>query len=365
MSKALTVARDRAWMAAAVAMGAVMISCSDAARSPLMPTEPLLGKTPAAAPSGPSVSSATPNTGVQGTVDLDVTIAGNNFAAGAAATWERNGAPDPGVAVTSTQFVSSKKLVARITIAADADVSLYDVAVTNSDRKKGIGTALFQVTARKGNHPTSTPLVISVVTTPNLASDGVTEPGYAPGEYVSGVSGMDAEFDDSGNLQFSPRNGNATTPPLRTVAQLFGAQLTFPTGVYDANAHVADQHNFTILTRGLNGNPRIQDLADGATGCYPLTIATGNGLLADGSVAYNHRVEYNPALSTGSPATSFVRVTRTGTGTATVWTLASDGTCGGPADVAAVRSEDWSVKHPALTYRGQFTYSVMLTARPL
>jgi uncharacterized membrane protein len=48
----------------------------------------------------------------------------------------------------STQFVSSTELVANITIAPDAPLASYDVIVTTSSGKGGIGTELFVVTAK-------------------------------------------------------------------------------------------------------------------------------------------------------------------------------------------------------------------------
>jgi hypothetical protein len=92
------------------------------------------------------VSATAPSFGHQGDVAQQVTISGSGFTAGALAAWERNGVPDPKVTVLSTQYVSSTQVIATITIAPDADISLYDVSVTNPDRKKGIGTAMYEVT---------------------------------------------------------------------------------------------------------------------------------------------------------------------------------------------------------------------------
>ncbi|HEX9166448.1 MAG TPA: hypothetical protein VF862_11105, partial [Gemmatimonadales bacterium] len=94
----------------------------------------------------PSVSAATPAYGYRGETDKAVTISGSGFEPGAVATWERGGVTDGKVVVTSTQFVSSSQLVATLDIAADADISFYDVAVTTLGGKKGIGTEKFEVT---------------------------------------------------------------------------------------------------------------------------------------------------------------------------------------------------------------------------
>jgi hypothetical protein len=91
------------------------------------------------------VAAVNPSRGEQGTVDLDVTITGSGFAAGAEASWELGGAPSQKVVVTQTRYVSAKEVIATIQIAEDADLAFYDVAVTNPDRKKGISTESFKV----------------------------------------------------------------------------------------------------------------------------------------------------------------------------------------------------------------------------
>jgi hypothetical protein len=95
---------------------------------------------------GPAVSSATPASGHEGDVGRQVTISGSGFSPGAVAAWERNGVVDDKIHVRSTVFVSSTQLIATIDIDADAALALYDISVTTLDRKKGIGTELFEVT---------------------------------------------------------------------------------------------------------------------------------------------------------------------------------------------------------------------------
>jgi len=117
--------------------------CADPVQAPVLPTAPNLGKAPPIG--GPSVSAAAPAYGRQGETGEDVTITGSGFAPGAVATWSRNGDTSK-VTVRSTRYVSSTQLVATLDIAPDADLAFYDITVTNSDRKKGIGTDLFEVT---------------------------------------------------------------------------------------------------------------------------------------------------------------------------------------------------------------------------
>ncbi len=92
-----------------------------------------------------TVQQADPAAGSQGVVNLRVRIFGSGFSKGAVADWERNGVADPAITVSSTQYVSSTEVDATVSIAADAEVASYDVAVT-SGGKKGIGTELFAVT---------------------------------------------------------------------------------------------------------------------------------------------------------------------------------------------------------------------------
>jgi hypothetical protein len=49
------------------------------------------------------------------------------------------------IQTNSTRFVNSSELVASITIAADATIELYDVLVTTSKGKRGIGIELFSI----------------------------------------------------------------------------------------------------------------------------------------------------------------------------------------------------------------------------
>jgi len=110
----------------------------------------------------PKVTATDPDSGQQGQ-RLNVRVLGSGYNTTAVATWERNGVPDAKVTVNSTTFVSSSEVIADISIAADADTVLYDVAVeiTASDgsRKKGVGIEKFQV-----NGPSNGPEVPYYVT---------------------------------------------------------------------------------------------------------------------------------------------------------------------------------------------------------
>jgi probable HAF family extracellular repeat protein len=96
---------------------------------------------------GPTVQSTTPDSA---TVDstLSVHVIGSGFDVGSRAQWALNGVPSGKVVTNSTQFVSSTELVANITIAPDATIASYDVIVTASSGKGGIGTELFVITPK-------------------------------------------------------------------------------------------------------------------------------------------------------------------------------------------------------------------------
>ena len=98
-----------------------------------------------------SVKSATPASGEQGSVGLDVVVAGSGFGPGAQARFVLSGSDNPdGVAVRSTRFVSASQLVATLDIADTASLASFDIKVTLSGRT-GKGTDLFQVVQKGGD----------------------------------------------------------------------------------------------------------------------------------------------------------------------------------------------------------------------
>jgi hypothetical protein len=93
-----------------------------------------------------TVTGADPSSAAQGTIDLDVTISGSGFKKGAQAAFHVHGTTNNGgVTVNSTSFSSGSSLTANISIAANADISNYDVEVTNSDDRTGVGSEDFAV----------------------------------------------------------------------------------------------------------------------------------------------------------------------------------------------------------------------------
>ncbi len=117
---------------------------------------------------GPKVKEANPNEAPQDTT-LVVRVIGSGFDDGSVAKWLLAGQSTPKVVVNQTTFVDDKNLDADITIALDADVDLYDIEVTTTRGKKGIGSELFSV--KQKGAPSDTPVS---ATFRDAIGDGVT-----------------------------------------------------------------------------------------------------------------------------------------------------------------------------------------------
>ena len=93
---------------------------------------------------GPAVQSTSPASSSPGAT-LDVRVLGSGFDAGTRIDFGRGGVVGPAIATNRTTFVSSRELVANITISTSAEIALYDVIATTTGGKKGIGTEMFEV----------------------------------------------------------------------------------------------------------------------------------------------------------------------------------------------------------------------------
>lgn len=125
---------------------------------------------------GVSVTATDPDSATQDTT-LDVVVSGSGFDQGSQAQWAIAGVPSAKVHTNSTRFVTSKKLIANITIALDAVTGLYDVMVTASTGKKGIGSELFAVN-KKGSGVGSVSVSPSAATIMVLTSIQLTATVY-------------------------------------------------------------------------------------------------------------------------------------------------------------------------------------------
>lgn len=91
------------------------------------------------------VDSTSPDNGPRGAT-LDVQVLGSGFSRGSRADFALHGVVGANVVTNSTRYVKSTELVANITIAAEAVVDEYDVIVTTSSGRKGVGIESFAVT---------------------------------------------------------------------------------------------------------------------------------------------------------------------------------------------------------------------------
>jgi len=174
--------------------------------------------------------------------------------------------------------------------------------------------------------------------------------GDGLGEYVHGLQGMQAVIDATGGLQIAPNNANSTTPPQRTLGFDYSAPID-PLNSYHPS--VAGQWNFKIKVNRINtGNPRIQDLAVSASGCY-------NADIYHWTPTTVFRDNFNLALD---PQGTTVYITRT---SPTTWTMVSNGACLLNANAAGLRSQDRVAKNAPWVFRGYYNQQFSISFRAL
>lgn len=143
----------------------------------------------------PTVKSTDPDS-ASPNVTLDVHVLGSGYDRGSRATWALNG--DTTFATTkiktnSMRFVSSTEIVANITIAADAPLALYDIAVTTSGGKHGVGIELFVVAPFHANGGPYTATLDDALTNKLRSDDGT--------QYVDRIRCVDSQRDAGGFFQ--------------------------------------------------------------------------------------------------------------------------------------------------------------------
>jgi hypothetical protein len=173
---------------------------------------------------GPTVAGANPSEVPRGlTVDLEVT--GTLFDDGSTVDLLIDGASTGKVRTNSTTFDTPERLIANVTVDADAELVLYDVRVTTSRKKKGIGADLVDViegpcdeNPNQGNCPPvlNDPVPFEITFADNdvttredlLGSDGEA-PGFCSSGascYEDGQEDVAAHFSGNGNLMFDVRS---------------------------------------------------------------------------------------------------------------------------------------------------------------
>jgi len=143
----------------------------------------------------PTVNSTDPDS-ASPNITLDVRVLGTGYDRGSQAKWALNG--DTSFATTkvktnSTRYVSSTEIVANITIAADAPLASYDIAVTTSEGKHGVGIELFTVAPFHANGGPYTATVDDALTNKLRSDDGTS--------YVNGLRCVYSQRDAGGFFQ--------------------------------------------------------------------------------------------------------------------------------------------------------------------
>ena len=95
------------------------------------------------------VTAATPSSTQQGTLSLDVVIAGSGFNNTAKVQFLVSGTTNPGgITVKKVAYHNSGEVVATIDVADTANIAKFDIVVMLSDGRKGKGTTLFAVQSK-------------------------------------------------------------------------------------------------------------------------------------------------------------------------------------------------------------------------
>jgi DNA-binding beta-propeller fold protein YncE len=185
------------------------------------------------------VTSANPNSAAQGTVNLNVSVGGKGFKAGAKAKWFVSGTNNPGgVTVNSTSFVNSNTLTANITVSSTATVGNFDIVVTNTDGRTGKGGELFSVQTPPGQC-TDVPLRLIVVPQApgqgGISGDGLSiynnpsDAAFNGGTlYQDGVGGVYVRFQLCNGTNDFVLNLRGTSSPVRYLNLDFSVQLASP-----------------------------------------------------------------------------------------------------------------------------------------
>jgi hypothetical protein len=136
----MSLANHRIVLRLVAASGLVLCGC----QSSEAPTEP--PSVARAATPSVTVTATIPDSSARDTT-LDIQVIGTGFDRGSAVTFLRNGVVEPKLRVNSTKYLKATSVTANVTIAGDAPPDHYDVMVTTSSGKKGIGTERFTVLA--------------------------------------------------------------------------------------------------------------------------------------------------------------------------------------------------------------------------
>ncbi len=219
----------------------------------------------------PAVASVDPPTVPRATA-LDVELTGSNtgFRAGSTLTVARGG-----VTVAGVRVLSPTRLVARLTAAADAELSFRDVTVTTphgdgtSETATGIGAV--QVTA-----PPAGPAILSV--TPSTGVTGTTEDVHISGALTHFAAGASSASFGPG-VTVNALTVESPTAATANVTVAAGAQIRFNTMSVQTGGELASAANRFLITAPAPPVPRLTGAspASGARGATVDVQLTGAG----------------------------------------------------------------------------------------
>ena len=238
-----------------------------------------------------SVTSAMPNAATQGTINLDVTVGGKGFKAGARAQWFISGTTNPGgVTVKSTAFVNSNTVTANITVSGTAYVGGFDIVVKNTDGRTGKGSELFAVQSKGTCSDIPLQLIVVPQTTGQggISGDGLSiynnpnDPTFNGGTlYQDGIGGAYVKFQVCNGTNDFILNLRSTSP-ARYLNLDFSVQLTPPdtadgaldlTGqqFHQQGEQINEMANATLYTNG-----QFNDCTGFGLNALSRTVSGGN-----------------------------------------------------------------------------------------
>jgi hypothetical protein len=267
------------------------------------------------------VTSATPDSADQGTVNLDVVIGGSGFKKGATAAWYVSGTTNPGgVTVNSTAFNSSSQLTANITVSDTADIGSFDVVVFSAGRT-GKGTGLFSVyTKSSAGGPTCNTFNVT-----SVLYD--TDSNNAPFQYQSDGAGPYTSNSKRGDTVSSIIQGSCSWALDTTGSKTRGIVVTLAYPFSSISSNPPQPFVGPLEIKGAFHTTCQDDPASNGLNFGTMTYANQTMVCPMHLPFVYNGVTYNLSFSPQKwPGTSYVQVTCSGatTGQCNSWTVVPD-----------------------------------------
>ena len=222
------------------------------------PTEAPLGVLEHAKSTVVTVTAVTPDVAPQGAT-LDLEVAGSGFDQGSRVDFLRDGVVDSKLHVNRTTYRTGGLLVANLSVAIDAAPARYDVMVTTSRGKKGIGTERFAVTVPFETLDMSTAIAGSVT---HMSANGWLS-GYVDFNNACSPYVQPVVWTPAGALQRLPLPSGTCAGTTRGVnrdgavagtANITPSQKVAVRWTLDAGVHAAQ--TLPLLPSGYEAGPR-------------------------------------------------------------------------------------------------------------